>query len=598
MRRGEWIDSLMAATGKQQLTSSERLFAEVIRIQVNGDWNAAAEKGRDIDKIRPGYFAVYAQESFSWLCAGYPEKAQLTLDRFPRPVEHERLSPITWLACFISLRCGDHAVACELYLIYTGLVETSVLKLCPSEADLLRIWDGPRPLSSPHPAYYYPTLPPSLTGFNQIITRAPQNRSVLTADLPSVIKKNPKTSELPPIVEAVIHTHEGILSIASEWFSRHGGVSTFNRELCCSLARIGQRVVCLVPAASDYEKKAAGEFGVTLITAASTSVPETAAALLRKPQLPEGFVPKIIIGHGRITGPFAEAQVADNFKEARRVHFVHTIPGEIEWYKDNDDPASSAEERERLELNLCRNASLVAAVGPRIARETATLVHGLDTHPKVHCFYPGIDNVSDANVMPPPGIQCLLLGRAEDLQLKGLDIAAKAMAELPHPSPRPFESAPALIVRGAPKGTGSDLRNKLIDIAEKQIDVRVREFTSDIGSIKEDLCRASVVLMPSRAEGFGLVASEALGFGIPILVSDRSGFGELLRENLPESKAVQYVIRTTGDLRTDAPEWSRALEVLLRDREAAFRRAQELRNELSVTLSWDSAASELLSACG
>jgi glycosyltransferase involved in cell wall biosynthesis len=272
------------------------------------------------------------------------------------------------------------------------------------------------------------------------------------------------------------------------------------------------------------------------------------------------------------------------------------IPSEIEWYKCKDEAAKTAEERQRLEMNLCRNASLVAAVGPRIARETATLVHGLESPPKVHCFNPGILNAPGANSVPP-GIQCLLLGRAEDLQLKGLDIAAKALAELPHPHPRPFESAPALIIRGAPEGTGSHLRTSLIEIAEKQIDVRVQEYTSEVEHINEDLRRASVVLMPSRAEGFGLVASEALGFGIPILVSDRSGFGELLSERLPQSKAVQYVVRTTGDLRTDALEWSRALEAVLRDRKAAFRRAQELRNELSCTLSWDAAASALLSAC-
>ena len=51
MRRGKWIDTLMAATGEQQLSPHERLFAEVIRIQVDGDWNAAAEKASFIDII-------------------------------------------------------------------------------------------------------------------------------------------------------------------------------------------------------------------------------------------------------------------------------------------------------------------------------------------------------------------------------------------------------------------------------------------------------------------------------------------------------------------------------------------------------------------
>jgi len=419
---------------------------------------------------------------------------------------------------------------------------------------------------------------------------------VLPAAIPSEIKSTPDTTEMPPIAEITMPTQGGILSIATEWFSRHGGISTFNRELCISLARIGQCVLCLVPTASENEKNAARKSGVTLITAPSTKVTETAMALFRRPPLPEGFIPRIVIGHGRITGPFAETQVADNFQEARRVHFVHMVPSEIEWYKGKDDAAKTAEERERLELNLCRNASLVAAVGPRIFRETATLVHSLESPPEVHCFNPGISHASEPTSVPP-GIQCLVLGRAEDLELKGLDIAAKALARLPHPDPRPFDSAPVLIVRGAPEGTGSRLRAKLIKIAGKQIDVRVREYTSDVQHITADLRRASVVMMPSRAEGFGLVAAEALGSCIPILVSDRSGFGELLNERLHQSKAVHYVVRTTGDLQTDALEWSRALEAVLRDREAAFRRARELGHELSRKLSWDAAASALLNAC-
>jgi len=61
---------------------------------------------------------------------------------------------------------------------------------------------------------------------------------------------------------------------------------------------------------------------------------------------------------------------------------------------------------------------------------------------------------------------------------------------------------------------------------------------------------------------------------------------------------VNFVVRTTGDLRTDAHEWSRALEGVLRDREAAFSRARDLLDLLSRELSWDAASSELLSACG
>ena len=384
-----------------------------------------------------------------------------------------------------------------------------------------------------------------------------------------------------------------ILSIATEWFSRHGGISTFNRELCCSLSRVGQRVICLVPTSSDQEKKSAKESDVLLVNAPSTTIEDKGATLFRRPQLPTGYTPDVIIGHGRITGPYAEAQVADNFKDALRIHFVHMVPGEIEWYKGKDEATKTAEERERIELNLCRKATIVAAVGPQIFRETGTLIHCLNPSPKVHQFIPGINNSPIARGIPP-GIQCLILGRAEDMKLKGLDIAAKAFAKLPHPDPRPFDSEPVLIVRGAPAGTGVKLRNTLLKIAEKQIKVRIYEYSPNIQFLYEDLQRASIVLMPSRSEGFGLVAAEALSFKTPILVSHNSGFGELLVKQIDLSEVSQYVVRTTGNLSDDSVAWSNAIEFILRDRRAAFERANKLCDQLSIKFSWDNAARELL----
>ena len=44
-----------------------------------------------------------------------------------------------------------------------------------------------------------------------------------------------------------------ILSVASEWFSYHGGLSTFNRSFCAALASAGHDVCCLVPRATPEE---------------------------------------------------------------------------------------------------------------------------------------------------------------------------------------------------------------------------------------------------------------------------------------------------------------------------------------------------------
>ena len=58
----------------------------------------------------------------------------------------------------------------------------------------------------------------------------------------------------------------------------------------------------------------------------------------------------------------------------------------------------------------------------------------------------------------------------------------------------------------------------------------VRSFLQDRESFKSLFCEVDLAVMPSRTEGFGLAALEALSAGLPILVSKNSGFGEALRK--------------------------------------------------------------------
>lgn len=404
-----------------------------------------------------------------------------------------------------------------------------------------------------------------------------------------------------PLKSAATHATpktDGILVVATEWFSRHGGISTFNRELCTALAKIGRRVCCYVPSATQEEKKAAKTVGVQLLCVDSIDGREpTRDELYRPPDLPRGFGVEIIVGHGRITGPYAAAHVLDYFQSARRIHFVHMIADEIEWHKGNTDATELAELRMRCEKTLCEGATIVATVGPRIDRETRTLLHGLPDGPLVYRFNPGVGKQLNIDPSPAPSIQCLVLGRAKDVKLKGLDIAAKAFGMLPQLSPQLFASEPSLVVRGAPAGTGDQLRQDLLGVATKKVGIRIRQYSADEAHLAEDICRASVLLMPSRAEGFGLVALEAASVGIPVLVSNRSGFAELLVELLGPTESCNHVVEITGDLERDGSVWASMLETTLKDRTAAFARARTLRNILSSNLSWKLAVEGLLKEC-
>lgn len=382
-----------------------------------------------------------------------------------------------------------------------------------------------------------------------------------------------------------------ILAVATEWLSRHGGLSTFNRELCTALAAAGCEVRCLVPDADDADRASASQANVELVVAAATPGADPRARLMRRPALGD-FVPDVVLGHGRITGPAALSLCEDAFPDARRVHFVHTVAEEIEWFKNRAvGPVSTISgDRDWTEKQLARTASLVVGVGPLLRRKASTMLRGVPMAPDVMGILPGL-NIRSRPDGVPDDRQVLVLGRTEDRYLKGLDLAARALGMLdfgPIDEGRP----PTLVVRGSPPMEAAQLREDLVELANHRVDVLVRDYTADNELIDADLARASLLVLPSRHEGFGLVALEAIAAGLPVLVSDTSGIAEHLRS---EGHA-RFVVPTRGRPDAAAAAWSRAIDRTLFDLGAAFARAIDLRDALAIGMTWRQAADDLLTA--
>jgi glycosyltransferase involved in cell wall biosynthesis/tetratricopeptide (TPR) repeat protein len=582
------LDNILEGIDKDAIDSRSRWLGRVVRLQISQKWKQAAEcaqHGRSEFQTTP----LTTQEAFSWLCAGHPEAAARVIREFFNLSQIEQYNTVGWLAAFIALRNGNLAEARSWLAVYLGRSLTDNEEV--SEIRLLRLWDTPiDPVVRAYPAFFFPTLPPSLTGLPEAVTRQPYSPPVLPNSLPLA---TPPT----PVITLPQSDGQAVLVIATEWESKYGGLSTFNRELCKAMSRAGHRVCCLVPRATPDEIAASKAFGVELVLATPTEEASDRELLFRRPALPSGFDPQIIMGHDRITGAAAQAQVTDFFPHSRFVLFIHTAPGEIEWYKSRGEgeltAAVTAEHREQTQRELARKASLVVAVGPRLKREIEANLVGLNI--PVMQLNPGLGETRQPG-QPLAAIYCLLLGRAEDENLKGLDIAARALGQLLRGRPSPFSVEPELIIRGAAPKTGDQLRQSLISISGANLNVRVKEYTPQLERITEDIRRASVVLMPSRREGFGLVGLEAITEGIPVLISSKSGLGELLKDKLPGQIINRWIIEVTGDLETDAREWAKAIELVLLDRETAFTRAIELQRLLGSSVSWAQGVSELFQA--
>ncbi|MGC4808050.1 glycosyltransferase family 4 protein [Micromonospora sp. DT233] len=378
-----------------------------------------------------------------------------------------------------------------------------------------------------------------------------------------------------------------VLSLNCEWSKAKGGVSAFNQALVAAFAEAGCPTACLVKSPTREDVEEASRLGVTLIAAEQT--PAGPAMMLDSAAL-QAFRPRLVIGHDRFTGPAAWVHVRRYHPDAMLAHIVHTAPVELERFKGAADATAKAEERERVTRQIAIDADIVAAVGPRLRRYTEDLLEDGVSQRSVLQLDPGLGPVDDRRRLAPPKRQVLVLGRTDDVELKGLDLAARAVAALPAHRGHPV----GLLVRGAPPADCDSLHRTLVGLsglARERLDVRA--FTAQRNELRRDLARAAVCVMPSRVEGFGLVALDAIAAGTPLLASAKSGVAELLRDRLGRF-ADPMIIDVEDDPEVDVRAWRTAIDRIVTDPEAAFRYADEVRLRLAGELTWRHTAATLL----
>ncbi|NBE80187.1 glycosyltransferase family 4 protein [Micromonospora rubida] len=389
-----------------------------------------------------------------------------------------------------------------------------------------------------------------------------------------------------------------VLALDTHWFSAKGGMSTFNRSLCAALARAGADVVCVVPQPGPDEIAHARVRGVTLVAAPP---PVAGGAerdgLARRPRLADGWVPDLVIGHGRITGGHARAQVEDNFRSAARAHIVHTWSDHIEWQRgDRPDAGAIADQRWQEDIELARTATRAFGVGP--------LLHGLlqrdlSGYPDTRSpdrIDPGFDLDDQLPRVPPSWHQrqVMLMGRIDDWSVKGIDLAARAVGSAVELLSL-GGTEPELVLRGVPPTEHGRVRDQVLQWAGRRtLQVTPRTYSTSEEELRADLRRACLALMPSRAEAFGLVGREAIVAGTPLLVSARSGLGMLLHEVLPPRDAALTVLPVDDDESADTKRWAFETARILRDPAGAFVVAERIRQTMAERVTNDQAAASVL----
>lgn len=356
------------------------------------------------------------------------------------------------------------------------------------------------------------------------------------------------------------------------------------------LAEAGCNVRVVVLQASHDERAHAADRGIALVAPRQVPGLDGAGLLLADPDcLGPNYYPDVIVGHGRMLGPYAYAMQRAWFPCARRVHVVHTDTERLELAKEALSGANrmmTAADRLRSEVALAASADLVVGVGPLLADGIRDSLRGLLGAPRVVELIPRLRDwggVVDPQA-PPSRVQVLLTARAEDIAVKGIDLAVRATAAAAAQLAAGIDTfcdVPTLVIRGVPPQQADALRTQLAPLADGGLQILFRPYTTDPAALRADLWQSRLVLMPSRNEGFGLAAYDAIAASVPVLITRESGLARHLRRTTPGPHP--EILPVHGPEVSITQQWTQAIHACITDPRSAYHRASFLRRQLGRT---------------
>ena len=370
--------------------------------------------------------------------------------------------------------------------------------------------------------------------------------------------------------------------LSSEWkSSTNGDLSTINRELAIQLAkRHNVDVSVLLPNCSEVDRSSAESHKVKLIKADRVPGYDPVLCLSFPPR---DHTMDCVIGHGVHLGrPIASIKRNPDYSHCKWIQVVHSAPEEDGMYKN----ISEGEKMQKTEIQLCKMADQVITIGPKLAEAYKRYLRPVKQEEKVFDLTPSIfsEFLSVKQAPEERRTFCILvIGSGDycgDFNVKGYDIAAKAIAELKD------ESYKLKFVCAA-GGKADIVAEKLLHDGISHNQLIIRSFDDDREVLANLFCEMDLAIMPSRTEGFGITALEALSAGLPVLVSGNSGLGEALKKVTLGSQSVVDS--------EDPKDWAKEIKrVRDKEREVRLSESRFLREKYLEKYSWEEPCKSLV----
>ena len=361
--------------------------------------------------------------------------------------------------------------------------------------------------------------------------------------------------------------------LSREWrSSTDGDLSTINRELAIQLAKHSNVEVSVFLLQCDEEdRNKAASHHVQLVKAKKV-IGCNPVDWLRN--VPDGHVMDCVVGHGVSLGKQVQF-IKKKHHHCKWIQVVHSAPEEVGMYKS----IPQGGQLQKAELELCKMADQIIAIGPKLAdayehylRCSKKDQNVFDLTPSIFSEFLNVEQATEEGST----FSVLVVGSGdtcEDFILKGFDLAAQAVAELKDKSYK-------LKFVGAPRGKEDEIADKLLQHGIDRNQLIVRTFSDSREVLANLFCESDLAIMPSKTEGFGVSALEALSAGLPVLVSGNSGLGEALKE-VPQGS--QFAVDSE-----DPKEWAKKIKVVQQTkREVRLSESRYLRENYQEKYTWE-----------
>ena len=321
--------------------------------------------------------------------------------------------------------------------------------------------------------------------------------------------------------------------------------------------------------------------------------------------------PNVVIDHGihELANPMRSLKELLEAKKIKHktVFILHVAPFALQSKKQLTGASTKAEEKEQRLKGEAKSADVVAAVGPRLAKYWAQ--NFSIKRQKFVRLNPGLYDddvhVKQQHQVANQPLQCLFVSRLEndeDKESKGLYVAVEAMKKYNDKLKSRRSGAGAVFtVRGFKDGEACDEFMKTAGSLENIL-IKPKAYSADEDAVKDDMEAADVFLMPSKEEGFGLTALEALSVGTPVICSRNSGFAEVLEEIGESDEDIDQFITTKWIVEGDSgTQLFDCLWSMLQTRQTiktTFQEAKTLQRQWKQRYSWSTMVTDLLDNLG